>query len=217
MALTTTTLSGAVTADQTTIKVASASGFGRGKLIRVDDEEMLQTADADSASTTIIPVMRGVNGSVAKAHVTTANVNVGNPYDDYTGDAVATAVTYPLAGRQRRVVNYAASGAIALPAPGTDALAILIGTSTLAMTIASPTKDMDGCILMVCGNAKSQSTITVNDGTTGIGNAGSGYDVLTLQNAGNVLLMFVACNGFWCTPTAAGMTGTVTALTAGIA
>ncbi len=216
MALTTTTLNGAVGVNDTTIRVTSGSSFGKGKWIRVDDEMMLQSADADTASTTIIPVVRGQNATVNAAHVTTTNVTMGDG-TDFAGTAVDTANAYPLAGRQRRVTNYAASGAITLPSPGTDAVAILIGTGTLAMTVASPTKDMDGCVLWVGGTAKSASTITVNDGTTGIGNAGSGYDVLTLQTAGNVVVEMIAINGFWCVPTAAGITGTVTGLTAAIA
>lgn len=217
MALTTTTLNGAVTADQTTLRVTSGSGFGKGKLIRIDDEECEQTADADSASTTIIPVMRGVNGSVAKAHVTTANVIVGNPYDDFGGDAVATAATYPLAGRQRRVLSYAASGAITLPSPGTDGVAILIGTSTLAMTVAAPTKDMDGCVLSIFGNAKSASTVDFANGATlGLNNAGASYDLVTFQTAGTVGIQVMAINGAWCVASAPAFSGTATALTVAI-
>lgn len=216
MALTTTTLSGAITADQTTLKVASGTGFGKGKLIRVDDEFMQQSADADSAATTIIPVIRGVNASVAKAHVTTANVVVGNPYDDFTGDLVSTGSTYPLAGRQRRILSYAASGAITLPSPGSDMVAVLIGTGTLTMTVAAPTKDMDGCVLTIFGNAKSASTIQF-DGTVGLGNAGSGYDIITLQNAGNVGVQVMAINGFWNIAAAPAITGTTTAIGVAIA
>ncbi len=215
MALTTTTLNGAVAAGATTLRVTSGSGFGRGKWIRVDDEMFLQTADADTASTTIIPVTGGQDGTACAAHVTTANVTVGDG-TDFAGSAVQTATNYPLAGRQRRVVNYAASGAVTLPSPGTDMVAILIGTGTLAMTVASPSKDMDGCLLWIFGTAKSQSTITVNDSTVGIGNAGSSYDVLTAQNAGNVGVELIAINGFWCIASAPGITGTVTALTLGV-
>lgn len=216
MALTTTTTNGAVSADQTTVRVTSGTGFGKGKLIRVDDEFMLQTADAASSSTDIIPVMRGVNGTVAKAHVTSANVTVGNPYDDYTGDAVATAALYPLAGRQRRLLSYAASGAITLPSPGTDMVAVLIGTSALTMTVAAPTKDMDGCVLTIFGNAKSASTIQF-DGTVGLGNAGASYDIITLQTAGNVGVQVMAINGFWNIAAAPAITGTTTAIGVAIA
>lgn len=54
--LTTTTLNGAISADQTLIKVTSGTSFGKGKYLRIDDEFLLQTADADAAATTLIPV-----------------------------------------------------------------------------------------------------------------------------------------------------------------
>lgn len=213
MALTTTTLNGAVSADQTTLRVTSGTGFGRGKLIRIDDEELLQTADADSASTTIIPVMRGVNGSVAAAHATGANVSVGNPYDDFTGDAVATADSYPLAGRQRRVRSYSASGAITLPSPGTDMVAILNGTGSEDYTVAAPTKDMDGCFLYVAAGGAGAKTVTF---AGGFGGAGTSYDKMTSNASGAVLYVVMAANGNWCTPVAPAMTGTVTNITAGV-
>lgn len=215
MALTTTTLNGAVAAGTTLLRVTSGSGFGRGKWIRIDDEMFKQTADADSAATTLIPVTGGQDGTVCAAHVTTANVTVGDG-SDFTGSAVATATTYPLAGRQRRVVNYAASGAITLPSPGTDMVAVLIGTGALAMTVTAPTKDMDGCILWIFGNAKSASTVTF-DGTVGLGNAGASYDVITFQNAGNVGLEVMAINGFWNVASAPAITGTTTAIGIAIA
>lgn len=210
MALTTTTLSGAIGLNDTLIKVASGTGFGRGKYLRIGDEMLQQTADADAASTTLIPVVRGQNGTVAQAHVTTENVTVGTGAE-FTGDTVATADSYPLAGRQRRVLQYAASGAITLPSPGTDGVAVLIGTSALAMTVAAPSKDMDGCKLTIFGNAKSASTIQF-DGTVGLGNAGSSYDVITLQNAGNVGVEVMAINGFWNIAAAPAITGTTTAI-----
>lgn len=215
MALTTTTLSGAITADTTLIKVTSGTGFAKGYYLRLDDEVLLQTAAADSADTTLIPVMRGVNGTAAKAHVTTANVTVGIG-TDFTGDAVATAGSYPLAGRQRRVLHYAAAGAITLPSPGTDMVAIIVGTSALAMTVAAPTKDQDGDKLTIFGNAKSASTIQFA-GTVGLNNAGSSYDIITLQNAGNVGVEVMAINGFWNIASAPAITGTTTAIGTAIA
>lgn len=215
MALTTTTANGAISADQVTIRVTSGTGFGKNKLIQIDDEFLQQSADADAASPTIIPVIRGVNGTVAKAHPTGANVKVGNPYDDFSGDAVATPTTYPLAGRQRRVLSYSASGAITLPSPGTDMVAVLNGTSTLAMTVAAPTKDMDGDMLLIIGNGKSASTVDF-DATNGLGNAGSGYDRITFQNAGQVCMPVIACNGFWLAVNAP-ITGTSTALSVAVA
>ena len=214
MALTTTTLNGAITANDTIVRVTSGTGFAKGEYLRVDDEVMLQTADAGSADTTLIPVMRGVNGTAAMAHVTTANVTVGTG-SEFTGDAVATAASYPLAGRQRRIRSYTAAGAITLPSPGTDMVAIINGTSVIAMTVAAPSNDLDGCLLWIAGNGTAAWTV---DFASGLSGEGDNYDVLTANASGPVLLgPFMAINGYWYAPVTVAMTGTVTNLTAGLA
>jgi Tfp pilus assembly protein PilX len=71
-----TTLSGAITAGQTTITVASASGFPTTAFnIRIDDEYMTVTA---GFGTTTWTVTRGVNSSTATAHVTAQTVSQVN-------------------------------------------------------------------------------------------------------------------------------------------
>lgn len=219
MALTATTLSGAITADQVSIRVASATGFGKGKLIRVDDEFMLQTADADSNATTTIPVRRGENGTVAKAHPASAVVLVGSASNvngpaDFAGSQVETALSYPLAGRQRRVSSYSAAGAIALPSPGTDEVAIMNGTGTEAYTVAAPTKDMDGCKLLIAAGGAGAKTITFAGGLSG---AGASYDVITLNATAVAALEVVAINGLWIAPFQPAMGGTVTNLIGSVA
>lgn len=214
MALTTTTANGAIGANDTTIRVTSGTGFGRNKYVTVDDEDMLQTADADAASPTIIPVQRGVNGTQAKAHPTGANVTVGTG-DEFTGSAIATAASYPLAGRQRRVVSYTASGALSLQSPGTDQVAILNGTSVKAMTVPVPTKDMDGDLLWIASNGAAANTIDFDGGLSG---AGDSYDVITINATAPVLLgPFMAVNGLWQACVAVPMAGTVTNVTATLA
>ena len=93
------------------------------------------------------------------------------------------------------MTSYSATGAIALPLPGADAVAILNGTSALAMTLANPTKDMDGCVLYVVGNGKAAHTITY---TAGLGNAGSGLDVGTFASGAQLCQSFIAANEIWC-------------------
>ena len=63
-----TTLANAITAGQTTLTVASATGFPTSAFtLRVDDEYMAVTA---GFGTTTWTVTRGINGSTAAAHVT---------------------------------------------------------------------------------------------------------------------------------------------------
>ena len=62
-----TTLAGAMTSSQTTVTVASATGFPSSQFtIRVDDESMLVTG---GFGTTTWTVTRGANGSVAASHL----------------------------------------------------------------------------------------------------------------------------------------------------
>lgn len=211
MALATTTLSAACAVGDTSITVASATSVAAGRIIRVDNEVMV--VGGGYVSGTSVPVLRGQNGTVTAAHVSSANVTHGLPSD--FGDPVPGAddsTTYP-ARPGRDIRSYGAAGAIALPASGRDMVAIIIGTSALAMTVAAPTKDLDGSILYIVGNGKSASTVTF---ASGIGNAGSSYDVATLQNAGQVGMALMACNGFWVL-LGAPVTGTTTALSWAIA
>lgn len=222
MALSATTLSGAITADQVTIKVASATGFAKGRLIKIDDEFLLQTAEADATATTTIPVRRGVNGTQAKAHVTAALVRVGNPSNvngpsDWLGSEVTTPSAYPLSGRQRRVISKSAAATLALGddiVPGTDTVVELNGTSVIALTIPVPTKDMDGDLLIIAGNGAAAHTLTFTGGLSG---AGSSYDVLTVNATAPTASMFVAINGLWMALAQIPISGTVTNVTNALA
>jgi hypothetical protein len=81
MAITSTTLSGAITASQTSFAVASATGItapnfqtGAGiTLIQIDQEQMLVTA----INGTFVSVVRGYNGTAGAAHVSGALVQAG--------------------------------------------------------------------------------------------------------------------------------------------
>lgn len=212
MAFTTTTLSSAVLATDRTIAVTSATSFVAGQLLRIDGEFM-QIAQ-NYVSGTSIPVLRGRDGTVTAAHVNAANVTTGLGSDwSNPPSAVPDSVTdpiLPLIGAGN-IYSYGASGAIA-PIPG---IHVLIGTGTLAMTLANPTKDQDGQILIIIGNGKSASTIDYPD-ATGLSNAGSSYDTISFQNAGFCAIMHMAMNGAWVL-LGAPITGTSTALSIAIA
>lgn len=210
MALTTTTLASAVAASDISIKVASGTGFAAGYILRIDGESM--KVQAGYTSGTVIPVQRGVDGTAQVAHATSANVTVGTAAD-FSTPTQGTATLYPVQ-IPTTVTSYSASGAITLPTPGSNAIAILNGTSVIAATVAAPTKDMDGSFLWIAGNGAAAHTITFAGGLSG---AGSSYDVLTVNATAPVLFGVMACNGNWLAPVAPAMTGTVTNLTAGIA
>lgn len=191
MALNTTTLSSAVAVTDTSIVVASATGAAAGTNVRIDDEVMLIAQSYVSGTT--IPVIRGVGGTATLAHPATANV-VFFLGSDETSQGAQTVTQWPIAGKARPVASYSASGAIALPAPGSDAIAVLNGTSTLTMTLAAPTKDMDGSILWIVANGKAAHTVTVSAGLGG-GSTSSDVGTFSASYAGGCALM--AVNGGW--------------------
>jgi hypothetical protein len=217
MTLATTTLSTALTGEgplaETSIVVASATSMAAGRIIRmggVGGERML-VAKAYTVGSTTVPVIRGWDGSVPKTWPASANVVHGEPSDfasNPVGSTTSISNFSTVTAKQ-----YSASGAITF---GDAAITYvqLIGTSTLTMTLALPTKDQDGQVLHVHGNAKSQSTVATT--TAGFANAGASYDTYTFQNAGDVGFSVMAVNGFWNvlnTP----ITGTSTAFSIAIA
>ena len=118
---------------------------------------------------------------------------------DFASASAAVVASYPLAARRRKLTSYSAGGALTLPASGEDVIAILNGTSVLAMTLAAPTKDIDGSILYIVGNGVAAHTVTVSGGFSG---ASTGYTVFTVNASAPVLIMAMAVNGLWVTLTA---------------
>lgn len=211
MALTTTTLAAAVGINDASVTVTSATGFAAGYMLRVD-QEVMKVAQNYSTGTTI-PVLRGVNGSASAAHASGANITSLLASDEtYLQSPQTTGPQWPAAGWARTVASYSATGAIALPAPGTDAIAILNGTNAILMTLANPTKDMDGSLLYIMGNGKAAHTVTY---TAGFGNAGASYDVATYTTGGQNGTLIMAVNGIWVS--LSSFTGTLTAIVPAIA
>jgi len=212
MALAETTLAAAVGAGDNYITVASATSVAVGRLLQVDGEFMKVRIDYVTASTTV-PVRRGQSSTAQAAHVSSARVVHGDPSDWGVSSAGAAAQFSPGTIVRKRV-SYSASGAITLPQPGEDLLVVLNGTSVLAMTLAVPTKDLDGCEITIIGNGAAAHTLTVASGLSG---AGGSYDVLTTNATAPTAKKLVACNEFWYAYAAIPISGTVTNVTDALA
>ena len=192
MALATTTLTSAVLQSDNQIAVASATSVAAGRFILIDDEWMQVTKGYVTASL-IVPVARGLHGSVQCAHVITANVTHGEA-TDFSTPPGQSFVGQPFQ-RAVRIVSYTAAGAIALPKSGEDLRVILNGTTGYAMTLAAPTKDLDGCLLTIIANGNTATnTVTI---AAGLGGAGGSYDVITFNANGQAGFQIMACNGDW--------------------
>lgn len=191
MALTRTTLSAAVAIGDGSLTVTAATGVAAGVSILVDQEMMKVTKGYVAASTTV-PVVRGQDGTVVTAHPSGASVVIGTGAD-WATQAPQTEVLYPIAGRARTLKSYTASGAISLPAAGSDAVAVLNGTSTLTMTLAVPNKDMDGSIITITGNGAGAHTVTVAADVS----SASGLNVFTFNASGVAAIQMIAMNEVW--------------------
>ena len=215
MALVRTTLSSAVaggsSAPDKSIVVASATGFAADYRIEVDGEVMRVAKSYVSGTT--IPVLRAQEGTVADAHNVTAGVVCGVA-SDYPAQAPQTSVQKPLAGRARTIQSITASATITPPVDGSDLLLILNGTAALTVTMAAPTKDMDGCELTIASNGVAQHLLTFTGGLSG---AGSNYDVVTVNATAPAAFRFIACNSLWLAICGPAVSGTTTAIAGAIA
>lgn len=192
MALVKTTASAAISASDAVVNLTSATSVTAGRLILVDNEWMkVQTS---YVSGTAVPVMRGINGSVQLAHVSGATAVHGDAVDFANPPAQSPASVNAPLNRVRVKTSYGAAGAIALPSPGTDAIAEIIGTGALAMTLANPAVDNDGDLLIIVANGKAAHTVTI---TSGIGNGGASFDVGTFSASLQTGCMLMAMNGYW--------------------
>lgn len=199
MSFTATSLSAACGVNDTTILVASLTGFSVGQLARIDNEYM-KVLEVPAAATTPVRVLRGQDGTAQVAHASSARVITGNTASaagtDWNQPAAGGPAAVPLqTGVQRVVKTYTAAGAITVPDVGTAlTIAIINGTGALAMTLANPSTAQDGDILVVAANGKAAHTLTI---TSGLGNGGASFDVGTFSAsiAGGCTLM--AMGGFW--------------------
>ena len=173
------------------ITVASATSLTAGRLIRIDGEYM----EINQAYTggVIVGVLRGQEGSVTAAHQSGANVVTALASDLASAPSqVNEGVLYP--GQMSvTTTSYSAAGAIAFGLSQWT-VAIINGTGALAMTLAVPTKDQDGCYLHIVANGKAAHTVTA---ASGLGNGGASYDVGTFSATLAMSSLLVACNGFW--------------------
>lgn len=212
MSLARTTLTAAFALDESKVAITSATGVAAGYMGRVDGET-LQVAKAYVSGSLIVPVLRGQDGTVAQAHPSGAGIVFGAASDTEWGTGNPTSpVKFPLSGKPLLSVSYSASGAIALPNPGSDLQVELNGTSVLAMTVAAPGKANEGDKMWISSNGAAAHTI---DFTGGLSGAGSSYNLLTVNATAPVTLgPFVAVNSLWQAPANIALAGNAANVTA---
>jgi hypothetical protein len=163
MALTATTLAGALGATALKANLTSATGVVVGSLLKIDDEYTL----VQSIAGTWVSLMRGINGSVQCAHSAGAPAVHSSAPEDF-----ASSIPKP------RIYSYSAAGAIT-PAPGIHVIGIGAGGAH-AMTLVDPPADQPGMLLHIVSASAYQHTITMGTGYGGT----SGTDAFTLATEG---------------------------------
>jgi hypothetical protein len=185
MAITRTTLSGAVSTTDTEVLLASITGLAVSQNIVINAETM-RVLSVPTAATNPVGVLRGTRGTNVQAHATGSTVLFGPPADMVT----------PARGflPRREVVAYNAAGAIANPTPGIDRVAVINGTTTLAMTLANPAKDNEGDTLFVVSNGKGAHTLTYS---AGLGGGSTATDLMTFSTVAQMCVVFIAVSESW--------------------
>jgi len=177
MALTRTTLAGAIGPTDIFCGVAAAAGFAVNDFLRLDDEFVL----VQSILGTRIGIERGQHGTIATGHALACPAVVGHPED------------FPPVP-EPRTYTYGAS-ANAIIAPGLHRL-YGPGPAAITITLPDPTIGQDGIMMtFMCMDAVAH--VVTNAAGSGFNAAGAGADVCTFGAVIGNNITIVADNGNW--------------------
>jgi hypothetical protein len=195
MAKATTTLAAALGLNDTVMSVASSGSFAAGRIALID-QEIVQVASS-YVSGTLIPILRGKDGSKTVAHVITAAVTHGLP-SDFAQPVAQQNVTYAVSRPVVVTSVTTTSTSLTLPDPGSDWRVVINLATAISLTIPVPTKDMDGTTLMIVSSTVAAHAVIF---TGGFGGVGSGYTTLTASTGAQLCVgPLIACNGTWNIP-----------------
>jgi hypothetical protein len=163
MALTSTTITGDITATALKCVVTSATGFAAGQVAKIDGEYMLITK---VTGTTISLGMRGYNGTAAVAHDLLSTITTTADNSDWT--VVPTGASTDRPPYALDVVSVGENGTIACPTRDT-VIMLTKATALASTTLGNPPLDRDGLRVMVTSATDAAHVITgvFADGTTG--------------------------------------------------
>lgn len=178
MALTATTLNGAVAYDATQIKLTSATGIAKKDLILVDGEYMTAT---DIQLTPSITVARGQQATAGLAHATLAPAIYGQPAD------------FSQFKNNPPVVMTISADSTTVTLPSVDALIYFQKATACAITILAPAKDQQNVIRFQNGVAAA-NTVTY---TAGFYGDTTSSDVATAPAKINASFTIQARGGTW--------------------
>lgn len=204
MAIVLTTLSGAITSSQTSFGVASATGITAPNFqtmtgitwLLVDQEFML----VENIVGTVVSVVRGVNSSVAQAHVSGANVQAGAPGDyleaqaNFSGGTTTIGKDYYLAVG---ALNYPAinlTGSADAINPAVPGIYEIKTAGVDAMTLLAPPAAAEGNIIIIISDTTNAHTLTA---TTLLAGGTALKTTATFPAFRGASLTLRASNGVW--------------------
>jgi hypothetical protein len=184
MALAATTLSGAITGSQSTIKLAaftnpSTGGVGPETIVQVDGEQMRVTSAAFSPT---LSVVRGSGQVVVTPHQSGAPAVYGLTSD----------FTQQVSPGSAPIATYSVAGAITVPT--VDAIIYLTGAAATHFTLAAPADDQTNKVTI---QALAAQAYLVTQTTPGFNNGSTAADVATFGGAIGDSFTFVAQSGVW--------------------
>ena len=204
MAITATTLSADLGANDVTMTVGSGTGFpsvgateNPGYLVRIDNEYLLAVGQPVSGTITIS--MRGYDGTAAAAHDTLAAVLVSSAPSDFPSSSAGNSVELPpFTPIQKTIGEDLTFTSAQILGYGNQPQNFVITKATAAaITLVAPSKAQDGLTLTFTSTTAATHAITA---TSLLANAGasSPYTTATVANAkigGGITLQ--AQNGLW--------------------
>jgi hypothetical protein len=190
MALTNTTLAAASGASDTTIRVTSATGFADKQFIRVDNEVMAQSGTPSTTSPTVIPVRRGLEGTMQSAHGILADVVTGLGTDFPNPPPSQTSFVPTDALRVTLGVDTTLATADFLA----DTTYVITKATAAAITLGAPSKAQNGLRIGFRSNTAAAHTVTY---TAGFNGDTTSSDIATFAAKVGASCTFEANAGAW--------------------
>ncbi len=203
MAITATTTTAAITANDLIVPVTSGTGFPGvgtiaqpGYLVRIDTEYML--AVSQPVANTIKLAFRGYNGTAAVAHDLLSKIEVSSAPGDFPPNPAGAVVELPpntplqITLGQDKVFT----AAEILGYANRPVVIALTKASALAITLVAPSKSQDGLTLAFTNLTAAAHVITAT-GLLSDGVTGGGKNTATFAAFVGASLTLMAQNGLW--------------------
>lgn len=174
------------------VTLSSVTNIAAGMFANIDGEQVRVSKNYVAGTNPVLLDMRGMT-TLNQIHVVGSRFifAIGTDFANPAPTVLTTLSEYPAMDRQ----SIFAAGALPIPSTGRNLHVQIVATAgAIALTLANPTADMDGCVLIISSIAKLAHTVTY---TAGLGNVGATADVLTFSATQTQSCQLIAEAGFW--------------------